>query len=97
MSCKERPGEYSRLPRETVVQPRVDKGLNYRRATEKGGDGVGIFETGSAERGDCWMWAVAPRSRVKDSRVTIVSWSLECGSSLGSLAGVEQRAGGVPP
>ena len=54
MSCKERPGEYSRLPRETVVQPRVDKGLNYRRATEKGGDGVGIFETGSAERGDCW-------------------------------------------
>ena len=42
------------------------------------------------------MRYMAPGSRVKGSLVIIVSWSLECGSSLDTWADVGQQGEGVP-
>lgn len=53
-SRRERPGEGPRVLDVTVVQPRVDEGLNHRYAMERTGGCSGILETGSAKGDDSW-------------------------------------------
>ena len=56
----------------------------------------GVLRWGLQNEVTLGMWYMAPGSRVKGSLVTVVSWSLECGSSLNTWAGVGQQVEGVP-